>query len=282
MGTTDVPARPERVVSASVTMTGHLLAVGAPVVATMTTAPGPLTDEGGFFRQWSEVAQEDGVDPIPGPEIDVEAIAVAEPDLIVASAFGSDAVDENLYDTLDAIAPTLVFDHTAMSWQDLTLTLGEVTGRDEAAAEAIAAYDEVVAASLPNIDTSRPVTAFTIPGDGTLNVFTPESAHGKLLAALGLEISGVEGAATGLQGGDERTDVVAVAEEGVQPTLGDSTLLVVLADQAALDQALSDSPLLASVPAIDEGRVHALGPESFRLDRYSAELIVRRLAEEMG
>jgi iron complex transport system substrate-binding protein len=56
-GTTEIPAAPQRVVSASVSLTGNLLAIDAPLVASGATQPNsPVGDEQGFFRQWGEVA----------------------------------------------------------------------------------------------------------------------------------------------------------------------------------------------------------------------------------
>ena len=45
---------PQRIVSTSVTITGTLLAIDAPVVASGATSPNPLVaDKQGFFTQWS-------------------------------------------------------------------------------------------------------------------------------------------------------------------------------------------------------------------------------------
>ena len=49
-------------VSASVTLTGSLLAVDAPVTASGATMPNsPVADDQGFFTQWSDVAKEKDV-----------------------------------------------------------------------------------------------------------------------------------------------------------------------------------------------------------------------------
>ncbi len=42
-------------------MTGHLLALDAPVAASQATAPGPFTDGNGFFKQGADVAAQRGV-----------------------------------------------------------------------------------------------------------------------------------------------------------------------------------------------------------------------------
>src|SRR5690606_34565091 len=99
-GESEVPAEPERVVAVSVTSTPVLLSLDLPVVAAGTTGPSALTDDKGFFAQWAETADERGVEALPGPEPDLEAVAAAEPDVIVGNGFGADAVDEATYDKL--------------------------------------------------------------------------------------------------------------------------------------------------------------------------------------
>ncbi|XMN07222.1 hypothetical protein ACK8N7_14800 [Streptomyces griseobrunneus] len=56
-----VPAQPKRIVSVSVTMTGHLLALDAPVIASQATPPSVITDKQGFFTQWSDAAAKNSV-----------------------------------------------------------------------------------------------------------------------------------------------------------------------------------------------------------------------------
>ncbi|WP_228393394.1 hypothetical protein [Ornithinicoccus hortensis] len=61
-GTTEIPEEPTVVVSTSITLTGTLLAIDAPVSASAATGTGPLTDDQGFFAQWADVADERGVE----------------------------------------------------------------------------------------------------------------------------------------------------------------------------------------------------------------------------
>jgi iron complex transport system substrate-binding protein len=50
-------SQPLRIVSTSVTLTGSLLAIDAPVVASGATTPNRVADGQGFLRQWSDVAK---------------------------------------------------------------------------------------------------------------------------------------------------------------------------------------------------------------------------------
>ena len=52
---------PKRVVSTTPSVTGVLLAIGAPVIASAATTPSLFTDGKGFFSQWASVADARGV-----------------------------------------------------------------------------------------------------------------------------------------------------------------------------------------------------------------------------
>jgi iron complex transport system substrate-binding protein len=281
-GTTTIEEQPQSVASASVSMTGHLLSVDALVVASMTTSPdSPISDENGFFVQWSEAAVDGGVEAIAGPEINVEAIAAADPDLIVGSAVGGDAVDEQTYDLLSAIAPTIVIDHSGSTWQELTTIMGEAVGHQQEAEDAIADFDQLVADTAEDVDATYEVSAFVYNPDGA-NVFTPESAHGQLLESLGYTVHAVPDDVVGdsnLQGSSQRQDVVAISLENTGPAFGDSSLFFVLADDETMQGHIAEDSVLAAVPAVAEQRAFALGPESFRLDWFSATDVVETIGE---
>ena len=81
---------PQRIVSTSVTVTGTLLAIDAPVIASGATSPNNrLSDRQGFFHQWGEIAAKRGVKRLYIGEPNAEAIAGEAPDLIVMSATGT-------------------------------------------------------------------------------------------------------------------------------------------------------------------------------------------------
>jgi ABC-type Fe2+-enterobactin transport system substrate-binding protein len=213
------------------------------------------------------------VAPLGGPQAPIEAIAGQQPDLIVGSAVGLDAVTDDVYAQLSQIAPTIVLDHSGSSWEELASQLGTALGHEEQARAAEAEFD--ARASELSIDTSHDAVALTVTTDG-LNVFTSESAQGKLLESLGLRLADVEADGTGAGGGEARKDVVRLAHENVG-NLGDSSIFVVNADEAAVAGYRDAHPALAALPAFAEGRVFGLGPESFRLDRFAALSVLDRL-----
>ena len=106
-GTHTLEQPPQRIVSTSVTLTGSLLAIDAPVVASGATSPGNrVADSQGFLKQWGDVAKQRQVQRLYIGEANAEAVAAQMPDLILISATGGDSAIM-LYDQLSAIAPTL-------------------------------------------------------------------------------------------------------------------------------------------------------------------------------
>jgi iron complex transport system substrate-binding protein len=100
-----------------VTLTGSLLAIDAPVVASGATTPNNrVADSQGFLRQWSEVAKARKLARLYIGEPSAEAVAAQMPDLILVSATGGDFALP-LYDQLKTIAPTLVINYDDKSWQ---------------------------------------------------------------------------------------------------------------------------------------------------------------------
>ena len=96
-GTHTLPSQPLRIVSTSVTLTGSLLAIDAPVVASGATTPNNrVADSQGFLRQWSEVAKARKLARLYIGEPSAEAVAAQMPDLILVSATGNGSRKEGL------------------------------------------------------------------------------------------------------------------------------------------------------------------------------------------
>ncbi|WP_226437995.1 MULTISPECIES: hypothetical protein [Rhodococcus] len=61
-GPVTIESQPQRIVSTSVTLTGSLLALDAPVHGTGAQPASTVTTESGLFTQWADVAEERGVE----------------------------------------------------------------------------------------------------------------------------------------------------------------------------------------------------------------------------
>ncbi|WP_053351675.1 Fe2+-enterobactin ABC transporter substrate-binding protein [Leucobacter musarum] len=280
-GSTVIPEMPENIVSTSITLTGSLLAIDAPVTATATTTPSEITDADGFFSQWADVASERGVESLyPNLEFDEEAVLAADPDLIIVSASGADSTVDQ-YDALSAIAPTIVLNYGDKTWQDLAAELGEATGHEDDATAVVQGFDDRVAEVADEI-TVPEGTANAIVWNGTENPTAfakPGSSHADLLESLGFSI---EGASDDLDTSEQaRDDFAFLAVENVTSALtGEVVFLISGGDSSEAD--LLSTPVLATAPAIAAKQVYPLGPDSFRIDYYSASEIVDLVAADFA
>ncbi|MDE8556288.1 Fe2+-enterobactin ABC transporter substrate-binding protein [Pantoea vagans] len=269
---------PTRIVSTSVTLTGSLLAIDAPVVASGATAPGSrLADEQGFFRQWGRVAKQRGVKRLYIGEPNAEAIAAEAPDLIVVSATGNDSAIK-LADQLSAIAPVLVVNYDDKSWQQLVKLLGEATGHEADAAARISEFDAREKALKAKLTLPpQPVSAMVWNGDGrAVNLWTEASAQGKLLQELGFTLATPPATLQSAHSMGQRKDILQLSGENLAEGLNGQTYLLFAAEDNTAAQVMSNA-FLAQTPAVRAKAVYALGLDSFRLDYYSASNLLTRL-----
>ncbi len=269
---------PQRIVSTSVTLTGSLLAIDAPVIASGATAPNSrLADDQGFFRQWGDVAKQRHLKRLYIGEPSAEAVAAEAPDLIIVSAAGNDSAIK-LASQFSAIAPTLVINYDDKSWQDVVTILGEATGHDAQAAQRVKAFDEREAALKHAITLPpQPVSALVWNGDGrAVNLWTAESAQGKLLQQLGFTLAALPASIQQGHSMGQRKDIIQLAGENVASGLTGHTFLLFAGDEKT-QQSVLNNPFLAQNAAVTGKQVYALGVDSFRLDYYSASNLLARL-----
>ncbi|HFQ5503289.1 TPA: Fe2+-enterobactin ABC transporter substrate-binding protein [Enterobacter kobei] len=270
--------KPTRIVSTSVTLTGSLLAIDAPVIASGATTPNNrVADAQGFLRQWGDIAIQRNVARLYIGEPSAEAVAAPMPDLILISATGGDSALA-LYDQLSAIAPTLIINYDDKSWQELLTQLGTMTGHEKQATERIAAFDEQLAQVKQQMTLPpQPVNAIVYTAAAhTANLWTTESAQGKLLHQLGFTLVDLPAGLHTSKSQGKRHDIIQLGGENLATGLNGEGLFVFAGDQKDVD-AIYANPLLAHLPAVQNKRVWALGTETFRLDYYSAMLVLQRL-----
>ncbi|MGY1651184.1 ABC transporter substrate-binding protein [Geodermatophilus sp. SYSU D01119] len=137
-GTTEIPEEPQRVVTVGFNDQDFVLALGVTPVGEREL----LGDYDAPSRPWAqEQLPDEEIPTVGGEEIDVEAVAALEPDLIVGVY---SFMDEAVYEQLSGIAPTLAqtdeYADGATPWQEQTLLIGQALGREE---EAQALVDDV-------------------------------------------------------------------------------------------------------------------------------------------
>ncbi|WP_446717700.1 Fe2+-enterobactin ABC transporter substrate-binding protein [Erwinia sp. OLCASP19] len=269
---------PKRIVSTSVTLTGSLLAIDAPVIASGATTPNNrVADDQGFLRQWGKVAKARKLTRLYIGEPSAEAVAAQMPDLILVSATGGDSALA-LYDQLSQIAPTIIVNYGDESWQALLTRLGTITGQEKQAAARIARFNQRLSEVKQHITLPpQPVSALVYTAAAhSANLWTPQSAQGKLLQQLGMTLATLPASLHGGHSQGKRSDIIQLGGENLAAGLNGRSLFLFAGDNKDAE-AIYANPLLADLPAVKQKHIYALGSETFRLDYYSAMLILERV-----
>lgn len=267
--TTEIPAQPQRVFSTAVSVTGTLLALDAPIVASGSQVGGV------WFDQWADIAEERGVvNAWSVGEFDLEKVMAESPDLIVVATSGRDALTDQVAD-LQSVAPTIVVDYGKQTWQDLATELGEATGLEQNAEKVIASFDDLVTTTASEItvpDGTANIISFNGPGQDN-PIARRGGPHADLLESLGFRIEDPDPAwHTQAQ---QRSDFVWATYDNLLQLTSQTTFILSVDDAGA--RTFADDPVLANVPSVAAGQVYGLGRNSFRLDPYSATEIVEHV-----
>lgn len=271
--------RPKRIVSTTPSVTGILLAMQAPLIASAATTPSRLTDEKGFFTQWARVADESGVEVLyHNLRFDIEAVVASDADLLVASATGADSVAPYRSEIEAQGVPVMVVNYSNQSWQAIAIELGKRTGLEQQAQAAIERFDayaaKAAASFMPPPGTVN-VVGYNIAG--SYSIGRSSSPHARLLAALGFKVAdlphSLEAKVT------RASDFQFISRENLPAAInGDSVFL--LGASAGDVQAFLGDPVLANLPAVQHKRVYPLGPSSFRIDYYSGQQMIDTVVEQ--
>ncbi|MCO7221641.1 ABC transporter substrate-binding protein [Klenkia sp. PcliD-1-E] len=137
-GTTEIPARPERIVTIGFNDADFVLALGGTLVGEREL----LGDYDATQRPWAaDRLPEADIPTVGSEELNLEEIAALQPDLIVGVY---SFIDQATYDQLSGIAPTLAQtdEHPdgATPWQEQTLLTGRALGVEDQAQQLV---DEV-------------------------------------------------------------------------------------------------------------------------------------------
>jgi len=274
---------PKRIVSTSVTLSGTLLAINAPLIASGATMPNTsVASENGFMRQWTAVAKQRGVQALYQSEPNAEAIIRAKPDVIIISATSADSA-MRLYDQLKDIAPTLVIGYDDKSWVQLAQIFGDLFGLEQQAQNVIEQFQQQVAETKSIISLPpQPTTAMVYYPDGTgASIWTNKSAQGRLLETLGFTLASVPDSVKGNISMGVREDIIIAKGERFPDAVTGHSILLFSAEQEREQQILMNN-FLQENEAIKNRHVYAMGNDTFRLDYYSASNLLKRLQTLFG
>jgi iron complex transport system substrate-binding protein len=243
-GSTEIPERPERVVSVGFNEQDILYALGVTPVAVREW----FGEKPHATWSWAEDELGDG-EPVvlSADELNFEQIAELRPDLIVGVYSG---ITDDEYETLSAIAPTLPesgeYIDYGTPWQEMTTTVGRAVGEEARAEEIVAEVEGELAAAReehPEFEGATAVvgTAF----ETEIYAYAAQDPRGRFLAELGFEVP----AEIDELAGDEFT--ATVSPERVD--LFDADVLIWITDGD--QEIIENDPLFQGLRAATEGRV---------------------------
>lgn len=282
-GPVTLAREPMRIVSTSVTITGTLLTINAPVIASGATMPNTrVADEQGFFKQWGQVAKDRGVIALYQTEPNAEAIINMKPDLIIISATGGDSA-RKLYNQLSSVAPTVLIGYDDKSWSELAITLGQFIGHEQDARNVIENYDDHLRKLKQSLELPpQPSTAMVYYLNQTgANIWTNKSAQGRFLESLGFQLAKIPDSVRGNLSMGRRDDIIIATGELLPVAITGKSVLLFSADDQRIKSVI-DNSYLAQTTAVKNKNIFAMGNDNFRLDYYSATNLLNRLSFLFG
>jgi iron complex transport system substrate-binding protein len=276
LGTTTVTGSPQRVVALGPGDTDAALALGVTPVGVASTGTGD------GVPPWTRAAA-DGAEPrvlgVTGDaqQVDLEAVAALEPDLILATGYYDVAA---VYERLSAIAPTLAHrtGPATDSWQEVTSQVGSALGRPEQAADVVEAVEaRLTAATDAHADLrGRSFTFGYVTPEGVSTLRAPDDVMLTVPAALGL---GLSPAVLALRQGE--SFAVTVSRENIAALDADVLALYAGGDPAA-QAAFDADPLVTRLSAVRRGAVVWLDDEQFYALRQPTALSLSYLLDEVA
>ena len=268
LGSTVVPAAPQRVVTVGYNEQDFVLALGVVPVATRKTLSYDSAQ-----RPWAQdLLPEGGIPEVGEAELNLEAIAAARPDLIIGAY---SYMEQDLYERLSAIAPTIAdvpgpTAEAAATWQEELEVVGRALGRAERAAsltEQVEAEFRGAADANPGF-AGRTVTVALLIG-GQYYLLGAGDPRGRFFQDLGFEGNPTEG--------ELSAELVATMDTDVLVVLGaDAQTFAASGPVAAL--AVVAEGRTAYMPSFEDDFAGALGFSSPLSLPYAIERAVPVLA----
>ncbi|MBV1897439.1 MAG: ABC transporter substrate-binding protein [Rhodobacteraceae bacterium] len=241
-GTTEITAPAKRVVSLSYIAHDTLLALGVVPYALRRWYG---SDPYGVWI-WGHDALGDAQPIVMQGEINIEQVAAMQPDLIVGQWSGMTQRDYNL---LSRIAPTIAaraeYGDVGIPWQQMTRTLGLVTGTS-ARAEEIIARIEARLTSIRNAHPEWQGATSVMVWIGQNGAYTSLDNRGRFLTDLGFMVPDLV---------DEKSAFdnfyVLIPAEDLSPIDVDALIWI---DPGGMAQILDSKPLRPTMRSYREGR----------------------------
>lgn len=258
LGSATIKSKPTRVSTIGWTNQDAVLALGVvPVdMPKMTFAD---VDNDGMYPWTKDSLKELGGTGDKAPamhdetdDIDAEAIAATEPDVIIGVQSG---VSEKQYSTLSKIAPMVAYPSVAWAapWREVVTESGKALGLDSKATKVISSTEKTLSDALSKHSQIKGKTASVMYFDtaklSSLTVYTTTDPREKYLNDLGLK---TPESVTKLSKGTDAFYKTVSTENA--DDFNDIDIIITYGDSTTL-KTLQADPLLSKIPAIKRGSV---------------------------
>lgn len=223
-----------------------VLSLGLPLVGYPFEEEGTLDLESPLADALAEARENGAEELFLSDEINIEAIAAADPDLIVSRV---DDV-EPILEELRAIAPVLAIgDQDTSAWQDDLRLVAEATGTESRAEELIATYDAAIAdvsAEYADVLAEHTFAPMSYNGESA------ETRANRLLSLVLRDLGAAPSAAFAdvLDGRDAEYSL-----EQIVQGFGDADALIALVNDPDTWEQLQSDALYQQLTAVQEGHV---------------------------
>ncbi|WP_315093744.1 ABC transporter substrate-binding protein [uncultured Cellulomonas sp.] len=252
LGTAEIPAKPERVVTLGWGAADIAFSLGTTPVGIESDTWGGDADG---YQPWFRQAVEASGDELPAtiamyPELDIDAVVALEPDLVLAPQSG---LDQATFDQLSALVPVVAYpgDPWQTSLEDQVTIAAEALGVPEKAQPLLDERQAAIGdAANENPELSGLTFAYVYGGDqpGALSVYLPGDPRVELLTGLGLALAPSVSTLTASPG----TFVATLGLENADQ-LNDADLLFTWFNSADEQAATEAQPLWQQIPAFASG-----------------------------
>ncbi|HEY9335198.1 MAG TPA: iron-siderophore ABC transporter substrate-binding protein [Kribbella sp.] len=224
MGSTEIPAKPKRVVALDASFVDATLILDTPVVGytEYRSIKGSLPDYLGDDRtKYGSEAQAVGTLAEPN----LEKIAELNPDLIVTAKVRH----EKQYEQLSKIAPTIMSETTGPTWKDNIRLEAKALGQEALAEQEITAYEKAArtVGDAINAKAGNPTISVTRFVDGPTRLYQKKSFSGIVMQDAGLARPKSQ---------DVDDFALEISPERIKDADADAIFVTVYADEKGLGQ----------------------------------------------
>ncbi|MEE2034865.1 iron-siderophore ABC transporter substrate-binding protein [Rhodococcus chondri] len=261
LGTAEITAEPERIVTLGMGSAETVIALGEVPVGIEEYPWG--SNETGYLPWIHEELTERSED-LPtqftgGTEVNLEAIAALEPDLILAPWSG---ITQDQYDVLSGIAPTVAYPELpwTITWQEQIETIGTAMGKHDEALDLVSGIEQRFADTAADHPEYRDVTFSYIynTGPATLGVFLRDEQRVAMVRGLGLTVDPVVDTLEETEG----TDSAVIGLENAHLLNGSDLLFTFYSDPANRQQ-IESQEVYQRIPAVERGTLVAPEDQPF-------------------